>query len=243
MKAFLLAGGHGERLRPLTYSTPKCLVPIIGQPLLGIWLTALGHYGIDEVLVNVSRHPEQVEAFIAKRKSPPRVTVVRELQPIGNAGTVAANRAFVDDQTDFWIIYSDNLSTADLGAVRTFHLGHRGLLTMALFEAQDPRQAGVVTVEPDGRIGAFAEKPDRPAGTLANAGIYLARRELLDFIPVADTVVDFGLHVFPRLVGRLYGYRVDGLHIDIGTPQGLHRANQEAARLDALSREERGSSR
>jgi mannose-1-phosphate guanylyltransferase len=236
MKAFLLAGGRGERLRPLTLSMPKCLVPVDGDPLLGIWLDLLGRHGVDDVLVNVSRHSDQVVRFLTTRSSLPRVTVIGEAEPIGNAATVRVNRSFVEGEADFWIFYSDNLTTVNLAALRTFHHGHDGVMTMGLFEAPDPRQAGIVTVAPDGCILALQEKPDRPAGTLANAGIYLARRELLDLIPDSDSIVDFATDVFPPLKARLYGSRVDGVVVDIGTPRGLARASRQWAGLKERAR-------
>ncbi|MGE3508971.1 MAG: NDP-sugar synthase [Vicinamibacterales bacterium] len=224
MKAFLLAGGRGERLRPLTLSMPKCLVPVDREPILGIWLDLLARAGVSEVLVNVSQFPEQVAAFLASRSRRPRVTLVPEPTPIGNAGTVAANRQFVEHESDFWILYSDNLTTVDLARIERFHRSHQGILTLGLFEAPDPRQAGIVSLDAAGCILQFDEKPEHPASTLANAGIYLARRELLDRIPTGEPIVDFGMHVFPRLVGRLFGCPIEGLHVDIGTPQGLARA-------------------
>lgn len=226
MKAFLLSGGRGERLRPLTLSMPKCLVPVDGDPLLGIWLDLLPKHGIHDVLVNVSQFPEQVEQFVARRPLDVRVTTVRETAPIGNAGTVAANRSFVENEQDFWVIYSDNLVTVNLTALHDWHQGHRGALTMGLFDAPDPRQAGIVSLDADGRITGFEEKPKNPSGTLANAGIYLARHELLDAIPTDAPVVDFGMDVFPRMTGRLYGHRLDGLLEDVGTPRGLERASR-----------------
>lgn len=226
MKAFLLAGGRGERLRPLTLTMPKCLVPVNGEPLLGIWLDALGACGIDDILINVSQFPEQVTDYVAARHAGPRVTVVSEAEPMGNAGTVRANREFVEADEDFWIIYSDNLCLVDLRVLEHFHRGHDGILTMGLFEAPDPTQAGIVSVDSAGRILAFEEKPRNPSGRLANAGIYLARRALLDAIPYAGPVTDFGLDVFPGLHGRLFGAPLDGLLIDIGTPTGLDRASR-----------------
>lgn len=224
-KAFLLAGGRGERLRPLTLSMPKCLVPVDGEPVLGIWLDLLERSGVSDVLVNVSQFADQVSAFLSARARGPRVTLIEEAEPVGNAGTVAANRRFVDQETDFWILYSDNLTTVDLRGIERFHRTHQGALTLGLFEAPDPRQAGIVSLDADGRILAFEEKPERPTGTLANAGIYLARREVLELIPTGEEIVDFGMHVFPRLIGRLFGCPIQGLHVDIGTPQGLARAS------------------
>ena len=233
MKAFLLAGGRGERLRPLTGSIPKCLAPINGTALLTIWLDLLDRQGITDVLLNVSHHSDQVGAFLTGRASGPRVRLVVEREPRGNAGTVAANRAFVADSDAFWIFYADNLTNLDLAPMLATHEGHTGVITMCLFHAPDPRAAGIVEMEPDGRIVAFVEKPAQPRGDLANAGIYLARGDLFDHIARGDGVVDFGHDVFPRLLGRMYGHVTTDFLMDIGTPSALSRAAEAWSRLRA----------
>jgi mannose-1-phosphate guanylyltransferase len=226
VKAFLLAGGRGERLRPLTLSCPKCLVPINGTPLLGIWLDRCKREGIDAVFLNVSHHAGQVVDFLASRVGPPRVELVLEAEPRGTAGTVSANRRFVEGEESFWIIYGDNLTNLSLRAMLATHRANSGVLTMALFRAPDPSAAGIVEVTPDGRIVSFEEKPKHPRSNLANAGIYLARAELLNELPDASgRVLDFGFHVLPGLVGRMYGHVADGFAVDIGTSAALAQAS------------------
>jgi mannose-1-phosphate guanylyltransferase len=226
MRAFLLAGGRGERLRPLTLTCPKCLVPINGVPLLEVWLDQCRQQGIDEVLVNVSHHADRVREFLARRSGAPRVELVLETEPRGTAGTVSANRWFVEGEESFWIIYADNLTDGSLAAMRDAHRRHEELLTMALFHAPDPSAAGIVETRPDGRIVSFEEKPARPRGDLASAGIYLARAGLLGELPPATgQILDFGFDVLPRLVGRMYGHVLDGFFADIGTPAALARAS------------------
>ena len=228
MKAFLLAGGRGERLRPLTDRMPKCLVPIRGTPLLGLWLDSLGRLGVADVLVNVSRFPDQVERFVRSRGGAgPRVRVVPEAVPVGSAGTVAASRTFVDGEESFWIVYSDNLTNANLAPMLDFHRTHGDVLTMALFRTPDPQSSGVVSLEADRRISGFHEKPARPVGNLANAGIYLARQTLFDGIPTGLALTDFGHHVLPGFVGRMRGYAIEGYLADIGTPARLAQAEAE----------------
>ena len=228
MKAYLLAGGKGERLRPLTNRMPKCLVPIRGTALLGIWLDTFARQGIDDVLVNVSRFPEQVERFVETRGGRvPRVQIVREHAPLGSAGTVAANRAFVDGEESFWIVYSDNLTNVTLAPMLAFHRGHGDVMTMALFRAPEPQSSGVVTLGPGGLVEGFQEKPARPIGNLANAGIYLARQALFECIPQGGALTDFGHDVLPRLKGRMRGYELEGYLADIGTPDRLARAEAE----------------
>jgi mannose-1-phosphate guanylyltransferase len=228
MKAFLLAGGLGERLRPLTLTIPKCLVPICGTPILEIWLQSCERHGITDVLVNVSQHPEKVEAFLAGR--PPggvRVRLVSEARPVGSGGTVLANRDFVDGEESFWIVYSDNLTDMDLGRMLSFHRAHDGLLTMGLFRAPVPQAAGIVEIDGAGRVVAFTEKPEHPVSDLANAGLYLARAPVLDLIPPSRPLVDFGHDVLPRLIGRMFGYPIPGLYSDIGTREALARAEAD----------------
>jgi len=226
MKAFLLAGGRGTRLQPVTLSRPKCLVSIDGVPLLAIWLELLERNGVTDVLLNISHHVDQVESFLNDRAAGPRVRLVVESMPVGNAGTVASNRAFVADVDDFWILYSDNLTSLQMAPMIHFHGRHPGLLTMGLFSAPDPSAAGVVSIGDNGRVLAFEEKPKHPQSQLANAGIYLARHALLDCIPTGRPVVDFGLHVFPSLLGRIYGHVIDDFLMDVGTPAALQRAQE-----------------
>jgi mannose-1-phosphate guanylyltransferase len=224
MKAFLLAGGLGERLRPLTDHMPKCLAPINGIPLLSIWLDLCVEHGITDVLINISRHTDAVEHFLQRRGQGPNVRLVKETRLTGNAGAVRANRHFVGRDESFFIFYSDNLTNASLDRLLAFHRTHDGVLSMGLFHAPVPRSAGIVQLDGDGVIRAFEEKPQRPEGNLANAGIYVGRQALFDAIPERTGVVDFGIDVFPHLVGRMSGTLVHGFLADIGNPAALDAA-------------------
>ena len=226
MRAVLLAGGRGERLRPLTDTMPKCLVPINGVPLLSIWLDLCAAHGIADVLVNVSSHGWQVREVLERRRRPPQVTLVEETRPRGNAGTVRDERAFLDGEESFFVLYSDNLTTVDLGALWRFHQSHADLLTLGVFRTAYPRMAGIVTLGDDGRVLEFTEKPSHPASDLANAGVYVARRELIDCIPEGE-VIDFALDVFPRCGGRMRAFAIEAYLLDIGHPAALARAQEE----------------
>jgi len=230
VKAFLLAGGRGERLKPLTLSVPKCLTPINGTPLLAIWLELLKDQGITDVLLNVSHHVPVVEAFLAAWPHGPRVELVVEPAPAGSAATVAANRHFVDGEASFWIFYADNLTNLRLQPMLDAHARHDGVLTMGLFRAPNPRAAGIVTMDGTGLVVDFTEKPLEPVSNLANAGIYLARQTVFDHIAPSDGVVDFGHDVLPRLIGRMHGCVLDDFLMDVGTPGALARATEAWAR-------------
>jgi mannose-1-phosphate guanylyltransferase len=226
VKAYLLAGGRGERLRPLTLDLPKCLVPIDGSPLLGLWLDLCGREGVTDVLVNVSHHEDKVRAFLDTRTGGPRVTLVTESEPLGSARTVLQQRHFVHGEESFWIFYADNLTDMRLAPMAATHRAHDVVLTVGLFHAPNPRAAGIVQLNAQGRVVAFDEKPEHPQGDLANAGVYLARPSLFDHIPTAPGVVDFGHDVLPTLVGRMAGHVIEDFLVDIGTPAALDEASR-----------------
>ena len=231
MKAYLLAGGRGERLQPLTHRIPKCLTPVNDRPLLDIWLDLFEREGITDVLLNVSHHFEAVDRFLASRSSscPVRVKVIRESAPAGTATTVRQARGFVAGEESFWIIYADNLTDMRLAPMLNLHSVHRQPITIGLFPTHTPHSAGIVEVEEDGRITKFVEKPSEPQSNLANAGVYLARQEVFDWIPETPEPTDFGMHVLPSLVGRMFGYRIPEFYADIGSPDRLQAAAAEWA--------------
>jgi mannose-1-phosphate guanylyltransferase len=233
VKAFLLAAGLGTRLRPLTDTMPKCLVPIAGRPLLSYWIALLERHGFDEVLVNLHHLPEQVRAYVAGLDSPLRVTLFDEPTLLGSAGTVRANRAWVADGQPFLVAYADNLTGVDLTSLVRAHERARTLLTMALFRADEPSRCGIAEIEGGGergRIVGFEEKPARPRSNLANAGLYVTDVRVIDRMP-AHVPADFGHHVLPALVGEMHGELVTEPLIDVGTKDSYERAQREVIRL------------
>jgi mannose-1-phosphate guanylyltransferase len=223
VKAYLLAGGLGTRLKPITNHVPKCLVPIGGRPLLSIWLDVCERVGISEVLINTHHLAEQVRDWAATQISPVRVHLVYERTLLGSAGTLAANSAFVGGDEDFYIMYADNLVDADLSVLESCHSRHGGALTMGLFRSPKPQHCGIVTLNDGGRIASFEEKPERPPTNLANAGIFLARRKLFEYLP-ANGFADLGKDVLPKLVGEMWGQILEGYLLDIGTLENYQRA-------------------
>lgn len=227
MKAFLLAAGAGTRLRPLTDRIPKCLVPIEGVPLLGIWFRLLHRYGVTSVLLNTHHHAGQVRDYVASGPVPGlEVVLAHEPELLGSAGTVAANRDFVGGEERFLVIYADNLTSVDIGRFLRFHEEKRSPFTMGLFETREPEQCGIATLDGDGRVIRFVEKPKQPESNLANSGLYVAGPALFDLMP-RKTFIDFGFDILPLMVGRMYGYRIREFFIDLGTPDRLERARLE----------------
>jgi mannose-1-phosphate guanylyltransferase len=216
MKAFLLAGGHGTRLKPLTDSTPKCLLPIRGIPMLQVWFDLCRRHGIDEVLINLHSHAEAVCQFIEKKKNGLRVHLFEEESLLGSAGTLLANRRWVEEEAFFWVFYADVLTTADMNHFLDFHRRRGQLATIGVYEVPDPTRCGIVRIDEEGIVRDFVEKPAVPPGYLAFSGLMVATPALLDAIPDTSPV-DLGFHVLPRLVGRMAAYRISDFLIDIGT--------------------------
>ena len=225
-KAFLLAAGLGTRLRPLTDHMPKCLVPINGKPLLEIWLNLCEQCGIQSVLINTHHLAPMVEAWAAAQTSRTKIKLTYEESLLGSAGTVAANRDFIGNSRDFYIFYADNLMSVDLEALASFHFRNDGILTLGLFHSSQPRQCGIVTLDSEQRVVTFEEKPAQPKSDLANAGVFIARRELFNYLP-SGGFSDFGKNILPKLVGRMRGYVLNGYLLDIGTPENYQRALAE----------------
>lgn len=225
MKAFLLAAGKGQRLRPLTNTIPKCLVPINGKPLLGLWLELCHTYGITEVLINLHHLPQQVQVFLRDHDFGLRVRTCFEKELLGSAGTVATNQSFVVNERDFFILYADNLTDVDLGQMLAFHRAHGGEFTMGLFRTHKPQQCGIVALDATHRIIDFVEKPVYPKSNLANAGIYIANSTIFRHFP-PQPCLDFGFDIFPRLVGKIYGYVIQDYVLDIGTMDNYLLAQQ-----------------
>jgi mannose-1-phosphate guanylyltransferase len=226
MKAFLLAAGLGTRLRPITDSTPKCLLRIGGVPLLDIWLDALAESGVDEVLVNTHHLAHLVYAHIATRIGPPVVHLVEEPELLGSAGTLRANRNFVADEQMFLAINADNLTDFDLRVLIDVHRSAEPVATLPLFRAPQPSACGIVEVD-NGLVIGYVEKPANPTSDLANAGIYAFHPSVLDEI-TGQTPTDIGYDLLPQLVGRARAVTLDGSYfIDIGTPAALQQASEE----------------
>ena len=226
VKAFLLAAGHGTRLRPLTDQTPKCLVPIRGVPLLLIWLEICRQQGVDEVLVNPHAQAQRVRDFLAATHVDIRVRLFEEPTLLGSAGTLRANRNWVESEPSFWVFYADILTTANLTRMADFHQQHQGVATLGVCQVPDPTRSGIVVVNEVGVIRQFIEKPENPPGNLAFGGILLARPELLESIP-EKVPADLSREVLPLLVNRMSAFPITDYHLDIGTLES-YRAAQTA---------------
>jgi len=225
MKAFLLAGGHGTRLRPLTHSVPKCLVPIRGKPLLDIWLDLCARSGIAEVLINLHARGEDIRRHVAQLDTPVKIRLIEEAQLLGSAGTLAANRDWIGDDPEFWILYSDVLTSANLKRMGEYHRRNGRVATIGLYAVPDPSRCGVAVTDGSGVVIAFQEKPPVPVSNWVFSGLMVAGPRLFEFIP-SRTPADIAFDVLPHLVGSMMGYPIPEYLLDIGTP-----ANYRTAQL------------
>ena len=226
MKAFLLAAGLGTRLRPITDTTPKCLVEIGGRSLLDIWLDGLAKAGVHEVLVNTHHLAGAVGAHVARRSMPPAVRLSHEPVLLGSAGTLLANRDFVANDEMFLVVNADNLTDFDLGLLIDAHREGAAIATLSLFRAARPSECGIVEVA-DGLVVGFVEKPAEPRSDLANAGMYAFHPAVLDEIP-EPLPRDIGFDLLPRLVGRARAVALDECYfLDIGTTAALEQGRAD----------------
>jgi mannose-1-phosphate guanylyltransferase len=224
MKAVLLAAGLGSRLRPLTDSTPKCLVTIGGRTLLDIWLDALRDVCVDEVLINTHHLAAQVAAHVAQRVGGPPVRLLHEEILRGSAGTLRAARDLLAVDPMFLAVNADNLTDYDLRRLVTAHLEGDAPATLTAFHAPRPSQCGVFEVDGDGRLVGFEEKPAHPHSDLANAGLYAFSAEVFDLVDGPEPC-DIGTSLLPRLVGRARVVGIGDAYLrDIGTTEALAEA-------------------
>jgi len=226
VKAFLLAAGIGSRLRPITDTTPKCMLPVGGRPLLDIWLDEFDRAGVDEVLINLHHLPDVVRDHIAARPAPPKVRTFFEPELLGSAGTLLANRQWVDGEEVFLACYADNLTDFDLRSLIDAHAEHNTIATLAVFHSPNPSAGGVIDLDLTGRVTGFVEKPAHPVSDLTNAGMYAFHPRVLD--EIRDKLpCDIGYDLLPALVGRARAVLVEGYFRDIGTAEAYQRAREE----------------
>jgi len=229
MRALLLAAGLGTRLRPLTDRIPKCLVPIHGKPLLAYWLDLLFGGPVERALVNMHYLPTLVREFVQQSPWRERVTLVHEQTLLGTGGTVLRNRDFFAKEA-FMVVHADNLSRFDVAAFVDRHRRRPAgtEITMMTFETDVPQTCGIVEENARGVVVAFHEKVPNPPGNRANAAVYIFEPSVMHFLAsLGKPVIDLSNEVIPHYLGRMCTYLNTGYHRDIGTLEGLRRAEAE----------------
>ena len=222
MKAVILVGGLGTRLRPLTCNTPKPMIPLLNQPFIEHVLENLREQGIDEVILAVQYLAERFrEALGDGSRLGLKVHVMEEPEPRGTAGAVKNNEHMLDGTT--FVFNGDVLTDLDLQAMLQFHREKKSKLTIALTPVEDPSAFGLVETDQSGHIRRFVEKPrpDEITTNFINAGTYILEPELLRYIPPAQYYM-FERGLFPVVLqtgDAMYGYPSRAYWTDIGKPQ------------------------
>lgn len=229
MRALLLAAGIGSRLRPITDTIPKCLVPIHGKPLLDYWLNLLFNGAMERALINTHYLSGEVRKFVAASPHKDKVDLVDETELLGTGGTVFANRDFFG-RSPFLVAHADNLTTFDVQAFVNAH-GSRPqgcAITMLAFRTDDPSSCGILELDGAQIVQAFHEKVKNPPGNLANAAVYIFEPDVIDYMArLNKDVIDLSTEVIPHFLGRIFAVENDGYHRDIGNVESLRRAHAE----------------
>ncbi len=229
MQAVILVGGKGTRLRPLTYETPKQMLPLVGVPMIECVLEALGRHGITDAVLSLGYLPDRfTEAYPSNVISGVRVTYAVEPEPLDTAGAIryAANSTGVNET--FLVVNGDVLTDLNVTKLLAFHREHEAEVTIALHPVEDPSHFGVVPTEENGRVIAFVEKPpaDEAPTNLINAGTYVFEPRALDRI-ANEGRVSIERETFPMLAtaGTLFAMADHAYWLDTGTPRLYLQAN------------------
>ncbi len=225
MRAVVLVGGEGTRLRPLTETIPKPLLPLMDRPSLDHVLDHLTRHGVHEVVLSSPYLESTFHGFIQAR-SDPTITWITERQPLGTGGAIVHAMEHLGDEP-FFALNGDILTDLDLSAMAAFHRERAADATIALHHVEDARAFGLVATEPNGRVVEFREKPEEPVPGDVNAGTYVLEPEALaEWMGSGNVSIERS--IFPKLIDagrRVFGFVTDAYWIDLGTPQTYLRAH------------------
>jgi mannose-1-phosphate guanylyltransferase len=233
MKAVLLAGGYATRLRPLTITRPKPLLPVLGKPLIYWLVELLSRAGVREVVVSVRYMSQQIREALGNGVGMGvSVTYVEENSPLGDAGPLRLVDEVVGLDSTFLVVYGDVFTDVDVARVVELHRRSGAIATLTAVPVENPERYGILEVGEDGRVVSFVEKPTyRPRSNLANAGVYVFEPEVLKYVERGRRQ-KIAVDLIPRILraGPVYAYVHRGLWFDIGVPDDYLRANIAALR-------------
>ena len=222
MKALLLAGGLGTRLRPLTENLPKPMALVGNRPWLEHLILHMKKFGVDEFVITLKHYPEKIRQYFGDgSRLGVRIQYVVEDTLKGTAGAIKNAERYLDER--FIVVNADIVHEADLRQLLDFHEKHGGAVTIGLTEVEDPSHYGVVEQDGDGAILRFVEKPkpEEAPSKLINAGIYVMEKRVLDYIP-ENREVSIERETFPLLIEKrmgVFGLAISGYWMDMGTKE------------------------
>ncbi len=231
MQAIILSGGYGTRLRPLTYTRQKSLLPILNKPMVAHIVEKLPS-DVSKVILAANYRSDQLEEYFRKNDFGIDVVISREEKPLGTAGAVKNAARHIDDT--FFVLNSDIISSIDLQMLLDLHRETKAAATISLWPIENVSEFGVVALESDGRITQFVEKPKREEApsNLINAGAYCLEQSILDYVE-PERLVSMEKEIFPRIIADgkpFYGLRFEGYWVDVGRPSsyiGTHKLLME----------------
>lgn len=227
MKAIILAGGKGTRLRPLTTHLPKPMVPLLNKPCMEYIILLLKKHGIVDIGITIQYLGDEIKDYFKDGSDwGVRIRYFEEDRPLGTAGGVKNAESFLDER--FLVISGDALTDFNLTEAIAFHESKRGIATMLMKEVDDPTQYGVIETDADGRITRFLEKPswNQVFSHTVNTGIYILEPDIFSYYE-KDVMFDFSKDLFPLLLSEnqpMYGVKLDGYWSDIGSLSVYRRA-------------------
>lgn len=243
MKALILVGGFGTRLRPLTFSVPKPLVELANKPIVAHQIEALVKVGVTEIILAIAYRPELMMEYVKKfeEQYKVKITCSQEVEPLGTAGPIRLAKEIIEkDNTEdlFFVFNSDVICEFPLQKLIDFHKAHGKEGSILLSKVEDPSKYGVVITEEDGKIKSFVEKPKEFIGDRINAGLYLFKTSIIKRIEPKPTSIE--REIFPVMAkeGELYAQNLDGFWMDVGQPKDFIIGSQ--LYLDSLKKSGEG---
>jgi mannose-1-phosphate guanylyltransferase len=217
MEAIILAGGFGTRLRPLTYTRAKSLLPILNKPMIIHLIDSLPSE-VDKVILAVNYRKDQIEEYFSKNNCGKEIIINNEKTPLGTGGATKFAEKHITDR--FFVLNSDIICSINLDKMINFHKKNNSVTTISLWPVDNVSEFGVADVKDDGNIIRFVEKPKpkNAPSNLINAGAYLLEPEILDYIETGR-LVSMEKEIFPKIIkktSRFYGFKFDGYWMDIG---------------------------
>lgn len=218
MKALILCGGLGTRLRRVIDDRPKPMASVAGKPFLEYLIWQLKRYDFRDIVLCIGYLGDQVRAYFGDGSDwGVHISYSHEPEPLGTGGAIKLAEVLVREE-NFLVMNGDSFLDIDLNGLINYHLEKGALATMALVKVEDPTRYGTVEINEKGEIGNFVEKGKSSGSKFVNGGIYVFNRKVFDYIP--ESKVSLEKEVFPKLIGKgFYGRPVKGFFIDIGVPE------------------------
>jgi len=225
-----MAGGKGSRIRPLTFSRPKPLIPVANRPLIEYIVNKIKESGYDEIVVTLSYLKNQIKDLLLKDFPELSIKYSIEKEPLGTAGGVKKAAKYLDET--FFVLSGDVLADVDLNKIFDFHRQKNAIATVVLKHVNDPKEFGIAVLDDKRQIIKFLEKPSSKEvfSKIANTGTYIFEPEIFDYMTSLKSEMDFSKDIFPQLIQEkagIYGYVFDGYWNDVGRPETYLKANYD----------------